>query len=103
MSTPNLPIRDDKVYLITFHILGYIIIQQYFTDVFVFRLHLAAMHFNEIAHCTQATSSSGKSIYKTKFTKAKKGVCTAKPVKTGPTYSKFNNIYLLCKNCKRTV
>lgn len=51
------------------------------------RLYLAAMHFNENAHRTQAVSASGKPIYKIKFPKSKKGVCTAKPVKTGQTYN----------------
>ncbi|XP_071768737.1 uncharacterized protein LOC139922184 [Centroberyx gerrardi] len=50
------------------------------------RLYLSAMHFNENAHCPQATASAGKPVCKVKFPTAIKGECTAEPVKTEPTY-----------------
>ncbi|XP_044224887.1 uncharacterized protein LOC122994330 isoform X2 [Thunnus albacares] len=50
------------------------------------RLYLADMHFNENAERGQATTSEGKAVYKIMFPKSKKGECTAKPVKTKPTF-----------------
>ncbi|XP_071358600.1 uncharacterized protein [Trachinotus anak] len=51
------------------------------------RLYLAAMHLNENTDCPQATSASGKPVFKRKFPKFKKGESVIKPVKTVPTYS----------------
>nr|XP_055069990.1 uncharacterized protein LOC129450961 [Misgurnus anguillicaudatus] len=51
------------------------------------RLYMAAMHFNENAGRPQATTSTGERLFKVNFPKAKKGECTAKPVKVDPTYN----------------
>lgn len=51
------------------------------------RLYLVAMHFNENTDRLQATSASGKPVFKRKFPKFKKGESVIKPVKTVPTYS----------------
>lgn len=50
------------------------------------RLYLAAMHYNENGDCEQATTTSGQPVYKVVFPKSKKGECTAKPLKTAPSY-----------------
>lgn len=47
------------------------------------RLYLAAMHYNENGDCAQATTNSGQPIV---FPKSKKSECTAKPLKTAPSY-----------------
>ncbi len=56
----------------------------------VYRLYLAAMHYNENADRDQTTTTTtGQAVFKFLFPKSKKGECTAKPVKTKPTYSKL--------------
>ncbi|XP_016361867.1 uncharacterized protein LOC107703658 [Sinocyclocheilus anshuiensis] len=50
------------------------------------RLYLAAMHYNENGDREQATTTSGQPMYKVVFPKSKKGECTAKPLKTAPSY-----------------
>ncbi len=47
------------------------------------RLYLAAMHYNENGDCAQATTNSGQPIV---FPKSKKSECSAKPLKTAPSY-----------------
>ncbi|XP_058606125.1 uncharacterized protein LOC131523619 isoform X2 [Onychostoma macrolepis] len=49
------------------------------------RLYLAAMHYNENGDREQ-TTTSGQPMYKVVFPKSKKGECTAKPLKTAPSY-----------------
>ncbi|XP_034004897.1 uncharacterized protein LOC117497111 isoform X4 [Trematomus bernacchii] len=50
------------------------------------RLCLAAMHPNENADREQATTAAGLLVYKLAYPKARRGECTAKPVKKDPTY-----------------
>ncbi|XP_034077579.1 uncharacterized protein LOC117549630 [Gymnodraco acuticeps] len=56
------------------------------------RLYLAALHYNENAERAQATTSTGKPLYKLQFPKARKGECRAKPVKTDPTFCYVANL-----------
>ncbi|XP_001921592.2 uncharacterized protein [Danio rerio] len=50
------------------------------------RLYLAALHYNENAGRPQATSATGKPIYKLAFPKAKKGEYRVREVKTQQTF-----------------
>ncbi|XP_033992284.1 uncharacterized protein LOC117487734 [Trematomus bernacchii] len=59
------------------------------------RLCLAAMHHNENADREQATTAAGLPVYKLAYPKARRGECTAKPVKKDPTLS---NIFVFIKN-----
>jgi len=56
---------------------------------FVYRLHLAALHFNENADRPQAFNSIGKPQFSIHFPKFKKGEYTVKPVKEAATYGIF--------------
>ncbi|XP_043119678.1 uncharacterized protein LOC122362317 [Puntigrus tetrazona] len=51
------------------------------------RLYLGAMHYNENGDCVPATATtSAQPMHKVVFPKPKKGACTAKPLKTAPSY-----------------
>ena len=54
----------------------------------LFRLHLAALHFNENSERKQATTKDGEGRYAISKPKYKPGAATAKAVKEGRTYSK---------------
>lgn len=56
----------------------------------IYRLYLAAMHQNENCQREQAITTTGQAVYKFVFPKTKRGECTAKPVKTEPTYGKLD-------------
>jgi len=55
------------------------------------------MHHNENADREQATTAAGLPVYKLAYPKARRGECTAKPVKKDPTYSKLSNIFVFIK------
>ncbi|KAI7810856.1 uncharacterized protein LOC130552890 isoform X2 [Triplophysa rosa] len=59
------------------------------------RLYLAAMHYNENCSRPQATTTQGQATYKIGFPKSKQGKCTAKPVKTDPTYNCVDDLMSL--------
>uniref|UniRef100_A0A9J8D7P0 THAP-type domain-containing protein n=1 Tax=Cyprinus carpio carpio TaxID=630221 RepID=A0A9J8D7P0_CYPCA len=48
------------------------------------RLYLAALHYNENVGRAQATTSTGRPLFKVNFPKGRKGQCTVKQVKTRP-------------------
>ena len=54
----------------------------------LFRLHLAALHFNENSDRRQATKQDGEARYAISKPKYKPGAATAKAIKEGRTYSK---------------
>lgn len=56
------------------------------------RLYLAALHFNENAEGPQATTAAGEPLFKVFFPKYKKGLCSAKPVKTDHTFHYVDNL-----------
>lgn len=56
------------------------------------RLYLAAMHFNENADCEQAMTFEGTAVYKIMYPKYKKGKPTTKLVKAELTYGMFINV-----------
>ncbi|XP_052409539.1 uncharacterized protein LOC127955926 isoform X2 [Carassius gibelio] len=56
------------------------------------RLYLAALHFNENAEGPQATTAAGEPPFKVFFPKYKKGLCSAKPVKTDHTFHYVDNL-----------
>ncbi len=58
------------------------------------------MHYNENSDRDQATTTAGQAVFKFIFPKFKKGECTAKPVKTDPTYSKMNKYFFIYNNMK---
>ncbi|XP_073710642.1 uncharacterized protein [Misgurnus anguillicaudatus] len=59
------------------------------------RLYLAAMHYNENGDREQATTTSGQPMFRIVFPKSKKGGCTAKPIKTAPTYDYVSDLMKL--------
>nr|XP_021331120.1 uncharacterized protein LOC110439428 isoform X1 [Danio rerio] len=59
------------------------------------RLYLAAMHQNENCQREQAITTTGQAVYKFVFPKTKRGECTAKPVKTEPTYGYVKDLMVL--------
>ncbi len=61
------------------------------------------MHYNENADRDQATTTTGQAVFKFPFPKSIKGECTAKPVKTVPTYSMFKKIFTTIANKYITV
>ncbi|XP_034086333.1 uncharacterized protein LOC117555548 [Gymnodraco acuticeps] len=62
------------------------------------RLYLVALHYNENADRAQASTSTGKPLYKLQFPKARKGECRAKPIKTDPTFRYVANLMDLIFN-----
>ena len=55
-----------------------------------FRIHLAALHYNDNSDKKQSKTKSGTPRYKVYYPKAKKGEqAVVKPTKQGPTYGKF--------------
>ncbi|XP_029946095.1 uncharacterized protein LOC115387508 isoform X2 [Salarias fasciatus] len=50
------------------------------------RLYLAAMYYNENANRPQAKTNEGVPLFTVHFPKAMKGECSAKPLKTEPTF-----------------
>ncbi|TDH00595.1 hypothetical protein EPR50_G00190160 [Perca flavescens] len=59
------------------------------------RLYLAAMHYNENADYSQATTSLGQAVYKDVFPKSEKGECPERTVKTVPTYNYVDDLMRL--------
>ncbi|XP_016362898.1 uncharacterized protein LOC107704481 [Sinocyclocheilus anshuiensis] len=59
------------------------------------RLYLALLHHNENANREQATTSTGKMVYKMVFPKSKKGECIARALKTDPTYNYVDELLKL--------
>ncbi|XP_048034604.1 uncharacterized protein LOC125260326 [Megalobrama amblycephala] len=59
------------------------------------RLYLAAMHYNENAQRPQTTTKQGEAVFKIAFPKSKQGECTAKPVKTDPTFNYVDDLMSL--------
>ncbi|XP_042577379.1 uncharacterized protein LOC122134219 [Cyprinus carpio] len=53
------------------------------------RLYLAALHYNENVGRAQATTSTGRPLFKVNFPKGRKGQCTVKQVKTRPLTFKY--------------
>lgn len=71
----------------------------YVIYIFLFvRLYLAALHYNENAGRPQATSATGKPIYKLAFPKAKKGEYRVREVKTQQTFGMYINVYSIINN-----
>ena len=63
---------------------------------FVFRLALAAIHFNENCGRAQAVTKTGELRYTVSFPKAKKGEGVAKEVKVDQSFGKiFVSSYIL--------
>ena len=58
----------------------------------LYRMILAALHFNENSQRKQATTAEGKAKYNIPFSKAS-GQFVVKKVKTAPTYGKKTNFY----------
>ncbi|KAF4115269.1 uncharacterized protein LOC131535869 isoform X2 [Onychostoma macrolepis] len=58
------------------------------------RLYLAVLHHNENANQEQATST-GQVVYKMVFPKSRKGECTARALKTDPTYNYVDELLKL--------
>lgn len=56
--------------------------------VFLYRIRLAALHFNENSSREQATTVAGKLQYSIVFPKHKKGGYVVKKVTKDPTYGK---------------
>ncbi|XP_026130139.1 uncharacterized protein LOC113110263 [Carassius auratus] len=59
------------------------------------RLFLAVLHHNENIGREQATTATGKPLYKVLFPKSKKGEPTARPLKTKPTYNYVDDLMRL--------
>ncbi|XP_052423624.1 uncharacterized protein LOC127966567 [Carassius gibelio] len=59
------------------------------------RLFLAVLHHNENIGREQATTATGKPLYKVLFPKSKKGEPTARPLKTKPTYNYVDDLMKL--------
>ena len=59
----------------------------------IFRLALAALHFNENSSREQAVTASGEERFDILFPKYKKGGHIVRKVTVNPTYSKLNNVF----------
>jgi hypothetical protein len=57
----------------------------------MYRLLLAAMHYNENSHRVQATNKDNELRYNIRFPKYKKGEYSVVPVKQDPTFGKFDS------------
>lgn len=53
---------------------------------FIIRLQLSAMHYNENANRQQAVTSTGSLRYSVVYPKYKQGDYTVRPLKADPTY-----------------
>ena len=58
---------------------------------FVFRLALAALHFNENSGRNQALTKDGQPQFRISFPKSRRGEAIAKEIKTCQTFGKFSN------------
>lgn len=74
-------------------LLSVLFLLTYFS-IYLSRLYLAAMHFNENADREQAMNLEGKAVYRIMYPKSKKGQPTVKSVKTEPTFGLFINVFL---------
>lgn len=56
----------------------------------VFRVQLAALHFNENSNRAQATTQQGEERYDVVFPKYKKGGYVVRKITVDPTYCKYS-------------
>ncbi|XP_057210766.1 uncharacterized protein LOC130566949 [Triplophysa rosa] len=59
------------------------------------RQYLAVFHHNENANRKQATTSTGKAVYRVVFPRSKRGKSTARPVKTDATFKYVEDLLRL--------
>ncbi len=60
--------------------------------IFTFRVHLAALHFNENSNRDQATTKAGDPRYAISYPKFKKGLPTVRIIKVPITYDYVNDL-----------